>query len=264
MWNSVCQFTVSRQPSSVGSLQLAVKAKRSPAIRLKNAARWKFHFKQCPMPIALCFLSMGLSLTNVKAQDPSLPGRFVEISRYTDVSNTPYMFERWKKATIVPFNGKPIENVPVNFNGESESIEAFTEDGLVELNMAHIIGVQLEQPHEYCGRQSFLKFHHKKLFNPFPLFVFIGKKYRVIKDFKVRLEQPKEKIPGQGGVYKSYSAQVIYYWLGHLDSEIQRATTKDLLKTFDEPEYLNFIKQNEIDLETESGLCRFFSWLDNK
>lgn len=195
---------------------------------------------------------------------PSLRGQPVSANRYEAIKNSPYLFPDWTRVSIIPSSGPPIEDVLMNFNGYTQNFEVRLGEQIIEVELGYFIGIRLEEEDTLCGRQSFLKYYHPKLINKYPLFVFNGRKHRLIKDFRVRLNETKVETPGKTEKFNSFGSFSAYYLMTGADLEAIRLNRKDILKRFPSPAAADFVDTQGIDLETEAGLCRFLTWWDTQ
>lgn len=221
---------------------------------------------RCHLHLFCVLVSVLLFPAMAQAQNPllNLRGQFVEFNRYVGVKNSPYLFPNWTLASIIPSSGPALENVLLNFNGYTQNFEVRNGDEIIEVELGYFIGIRLEEDHEACGKQSFLKYYHPKLINKYPLFVFNGRKHRLIRDFTVRLNETKVETPGKTEKFNSFSTINIYYLMTGADIVPIRLNAKEILKLFPSPAASAYVEDMQLDLQTEEGFCRLLSWWDEQ
>lgn len=190
-----------------------------------------------------------------------LVGQPVAPNRYEGIKNSPYLFDHWVPGTIIPASGPPLDQVFLNFNGYTQNFEVLQGGRPVEVELGYFIGIRLQHEDQHCGRQSFLKYYHPKLINKYPLFVFNGRKHRLIKDFRVRLNENKVETPGKTEKFNSFGTVVSYFLMTGSDIELVRLNRKDVLRLFPSSA-VAFVDAQQLDLETEQGLCQLLAWWD--
>ena len=186
----------------------------------------------------------------------------VDPDRYEDIKGSPYIFKDWMKADIIPTAGEKIEGVEINFNGYTQQFEVRKNSNYIELREFDFIGIKLHECKSTCLTQSFLKYSHPKRKNRYPLFVYNGPKYKLIKDFRTSLVNNKVESPGKTVNFESFNDVATYYLLRDQSLELIKLTRKAMLEHLAVPEAESYVKEAKLDLSTEEGACQLFQWLE--
>jgi len=198
------------------------------------------------------------------AQSGKLVGKTLDPHEYDDCRNSPYIFAEFQPAIIVPMAGEPVDGLMVNFNGHTQAFE-LKQDGLrMELEIGRLMGIQLEQMDSLCGFPTFLKLLKPKLLNNFPLFLYQGSRYKLLKDFRATLAENKVDSPGKTVKFKTFNAISTYYILEGTDLAPVKLNRQDLLKRFPEPAVVEFTDAEGLSLDTEESVCRLLYWMENR
>ena len=206
-----------------------------------------------------------LALPGLAQQRPTrLTGKVVDPRQYDEIKNSPYLFDTFMPAILVPLSGEPITDVAVNFNGHTQVFE-LEKDGIrVEMEIGLLIGVQVQQGDSLCGLPTFLKLLNRKLINEFPLFVYQGTRYKLVRDFRVTLSDNKVETPGKTVRFKTFNRISDYYIMEGRDLEPIRLSRNDVLRRFDDPAAQAFVDAEGLDLGTEQGVCTLLNWLEER
>ena len=209
---------------------------------------------------------LGLTLVALPglAQNRSarLTGKVVDPRQYDEIKNSPYLFDTFMPAILVPLSGEPVTDVAVNFNGHTQVFE-LEKDGIrVEMEIGLLVGVQVQEADSLCGLPTFLKLLNRKLINEFPLFVYQGTRYKLVRDFRATLSETKVETPGKTVRFKTFNRISDYYIMEGRDLEPIRLARNDVLRRFDEPAAAAFVDSAGLDLETEQGVCALLTWLE--
>lgn len=213
------------------------------------------------LPLLLCLLGIP---TMASSQSGKLVGKALDPHLYDDIKNSPYIFPRFLPAILVPLSGNPITGVAVNFNGNTQVFE-LEKDGLrMEMEIGRLMGVQVQVTDSVCGFPTFLKLLNPKLINKFPLFLYQGSRYKLLKDFRATLAENKVESPGKTIKFKSFNPITTYYLLEGKDLEPVKLGRSDFLKRFPGNEVAAFVEAEGLTLETEQEVCRLLYWLENR
>ena len=209
---------------------------------------------------------LGLTLVALPglAQNRSarLTGKVVDPRQYDEIKNSPYLCDTFMPAILVPLSGEPVTDVAVNFNGHTQVFE-LEKDGIrVEMEIGLLVGVQVQEADSLCGLPTFLKLLNRKLINEFPLFVYQGTRYKLVRDFRATLSETKVETPGKTVRFKTFNRISDYYIMEGRDLEPIRLARNDVLRRFDEPAAAAFVDSAGLDLETEQGVCALLTWLE--
>jgi hypothetical protein len=193
-----------------------------------------------------------------------LNSRPVDPDRNDQIKGSPYIFKDWVKADITPTAGLLIEGVDMNFNGYSRQFEIRKGKEFIELEERDFVSITLSSPDESCSTVAFLKYPHSKLNNQYPLFVYNGNKYQLLKDFRVTLVENKVEAPGGTKVFKTFNDVYSYYLKEDQSLTSIKLNKKDLLEKFNLLGVEAYIKSEKLNLSTESGVCQLVSWVEKQ
>ena len=193
-----------------------------------------------------------------------IQGRMVDPNRYIMMKGSPFLFDDWVLVNIISSSGKPLENVPINFNGYTQNFESIVDGKILEVELGYFIAMQLITPDSNCGKQSFIKLQHPLMSNKYPLFIYNGFKHRLAKDFSVTIVENKIETPGKTEKFRSFKSNTGYFFMKNAEWVSLKLTEKDVLQKLNHPKAAGYIKQNNINVTTEAGLCQLLSWLETQ
>ena len=213
------------------------------------------------LPFWFCLLAWPVM---APAQTGKLAGKVLDPHQYDDVKNSPYIFPAFQPAILVPLSGQPITGWTVNFNGNTQAFELENGGLRMEMEIGRLMGVQIQQADSLCGFPTFLKLLNPKLLNKFPLFLYQGSRYKLLKDFRATLAENKVESAGKTIKLSSFNPISTYYILEGTDLTPVKLNRQDLLKRFPEPGVADFVDAEGLALDTEQSVCRLLYWLENR
>jgi len=207
---------------------------------------------------------MSLTITNAQSNVTLLHSKPIDPHRYDNIKGSPYIFENWVKADILPTAGNKIEGVEINFNGYTQLFEVRKGNQFVELVDIDFIGIKITDTLPGCGNMFFLKYDQPKMRNRYPLFVYNGKKYKLVKDFHITLAENKMETPGKTMKFQTFNDVYNYFLWKDQVMEPVRLNRRSLLEKINDPDAEAYLDAEQIDITTEEGTCRLLNWLENK
>ena len=104
-------------------------------------------FNRLPTILLLSFFILFFSnLLNGQETDLLMVNsKKIDQKRYEDVKGNPYLYKKWKKGSIISADADVIENVLLNYNGESNSFEIKKDNRFIELDPRWYVRVLVEE-----------------------------------------------------------------------------------------------------------------------
>lgn len=193
-----------------------------------------------------------------------LTGKIINPGQYAEIKNSPYLFPDFQPAILVPLSGDPIGGVKVNFNGYTQLFELEKDSIRVEMEIGLLIGVQLEASDRLCGHAAFVKMLNPRLINKYPLVLYQGRKYKLIKDFRVTLVENKVETPGKTIRFKTFNPISNYYLAEGKTLQPISLDRGAILRRFQDVAAEGIADSLQLDLDTEPGLCALLAHLEQK
>lgn len=226
-------------------------------------------------PIKNLFLSFYLVLPGiiVYSQSDSLliqNSKPIDDTRYKDVDGSPYYFSDWVIGSVLRSDGKTVENVLLNYNGNSHEMEIKSGNAVHILDRRwHLrVDVSLEQNAKLADEFPvpnliFQRGAHRELADRYSTILFLGDKYMLIKDYDVGKVQKEFNDVGKNIEIQRFKEQSVYYLKKDGALTVLKLQRKRVVEAFGEDgRVTEFIDTQKLDIQDEADLVRLVEYAD--
>ena len=211
-------------------------------------------------------LLLSLSLSTLFAQESDLlltNSQPINSDRYKGIKGDPYMFDEWRRGKIISEDADAIENVLLNFNGQTNGFEIKQGDKYIELDPSWYLRVVVEGEKE-GEKIVFQKNFYAPLNNKFTRIVYKGKTVTVVEDFKSKVEKKVINNVGKNEEIKTFYNRKNYFLIKDKKPVLFRTKKKSLLPMLGmEKELESYMKKEKLKLNSEKDLIQLLTHYDS-
>ena len=206
------------------------------------------------IPTTAPLIAQDLLMTNSKPIDKN---------KYRDVKGTPYLFEDWVNGKIISNDADVIDDILLNYNGESSEFEIKHNNRFIELNPNWYLRVIVTQENneEIIFQRSFVA----PLKNKFVRLVYKGKNLSLVEQFTAEIITKVFNNVGKNEELKSFYPKRQYFLVQRREATPIRLKKKNVLSVLGKKAELEaFLKKEKIKLDTEEQLIRVLKFYENQ
>lgn len=220
-----------------------------------------FHF-----PAVFFFFTVILGLSpnfSLFAQDGTLMmtnSKPIDENRYSEIKGNPYLFKDWQTGSIVDKDDKMIENVLLNYNGETENIEIRQGDKFIELEVSDYKKIII--PKENAAETILIKGAFSPFKDQFVRVVYANANRKVIQTFESQIITKVFNNVGKNEEFKSFYNKKQYYLISD-KAQLFKLKKKSLLPLLTERSQLEqFLKKEKMKLNSEEQLLKLLAYYE--
>jgi len=190
--------------------------------------------------------------------------RSIDKNRYEGVRGNPYLFDDWLKGKIISVDADAIEDVLLNFNGETEGFEIKKGDNFIELDPKWYIRVSVE---DKATNEPiiFQKHFLPPLANKFTRVVYKGKNLNVVESFTAKIQVKVIHNVGKDQELKRFHGKRNYYLIKDKKITLIKSKKKSLFALLGHKSELEkFAKKEKLKLTSEADLIKLFTFYEEK
>jgi len=221
-------------------------------------------FNRLPTILVLSFFILFFSnLLNGQETDLLMVNsKKIDQKRYEDVKGNPYLYKKWKKGSIISADADVIENVLLNYNGESNSFEIKKDNRFIELDPRWYVRVLVEEEPDEAA-VIFQKNFLPPLEGKFTRLVYNGKKIKVVEEFTSKISTKVFNNVGKNLEVKDFYNKKQYFLIRDKKAVPLRLKKKNLLSALGEKALLeSFIKKEKLKLDSEAQLIQLLDFFE--
>ncbi|MEM7372942.1 MAG: hypothetical protein AAF587_30250 [Bacteroidota bacterium] len=200
-------------------------------------------------------------LSNAQSIDPN---------RYEGIDGNPYFFKQWMSADAYNYQMEKFDSLRVNFNGKTGEMEARQGNSFLELDQKFyariVISAERNEgifPSDAGEQLIFQQKLHKTFANRWPILVYKGKDFSLIREFSSIVSTKTFEDVGKTIEKKRFIRRNSYFLLQGGKLSLIKTQKKKLLASLKHrSEMERFIKKNKINLKQQDGLEKLFAYYD--
>ena len=215
--------------------------------------------------VALIILLVSVSFQSVFAQYKvffnSVP---IDPERYQEVSGSPYLYQKWKLATLITRDSTIYDNVLLNFNGYEQKIEVKQSSKVISLDddLYDLITVSLPEVNKN-QQEWFIRGVHFDIAMQLTNVIYNSQEIKLIRSFQVRISESSNEIYGDASVRKKFVTNDYYSILYKSKLQAIRASNRSIGKVFESKELVSsLVNENNLNLSVEADLIRLMSLIE--
>ncbi len=197
-------------------------------------------------------LLFGTLCLNAQEDDKFLLDNAMELEegRYEDIKGSPYLFSEFIKANIIDLENKEYKGIPLNFNGHTGNFEIKRGDKYINLDEKLYRQITIESE----GKEmEFFRGIDPSAPNRFVQVLYTGKRLKIIRNFKVNIQERKIEAPNKTMFIKRFIPIELYYIADTGQLQFVKLSKKGVAKVLGKG-VEQYAKKMKIDLGTEEGL----------
>ncbi|HEX9651226.1 MAG TPA: hypothetical protein VGA21_11740 [Cyclobacteriaceae bacterium] len=202
--------------------------------------------------------NLQVLLTNSKDIDPH---------RYEGVRGSPYFFNKFVKGNIISNGAETFTDMILNYNAESSEFEIINEGKTVQLDKSIYMRVEIlpegNPELELDFPIIFQRGFNMKWLKKFGQMVYEGTTIKLIRDYTVQISSNEIQDVGKTLQNKRFVNLEEYFLLVEGELISIKLKKKKILNELEHSNQLEiYVKENKIDIETESGLRKILAYYE--
>lgn len=218
-----------------------------------------------PVLVFTVIIANSLTSFSLSAQDSDLlmtNSKPIDEERYDNIKGTPYLFEDWQKGSIMDKKGKVIENLTLNYNGQTNNLEVKQANRFIEVDPSSyqkVIVINKEGIETVLVVGEMLPIKGK-----FVRMVYEGKNRKIVQSFRSKIETKIFNNVGKNEKFESFYSKQQYYLI--IDKAIPfKLKKKSFLPLLSEQAQLEqFLKKKKMKLNSEAQLIELMTYYENE
>ena len=235
------------------------------------------HLSEIKAVCALYFLITGWGLVNVTivAQESEIVytnQQEIDPERYSDIKGDPMYFDQWIIGSIMRNDAMIFEDLKLNYNGYSKTIEINKDGKLIELEGDLYLRVDIDASKnpDQAGAITSEDFAMQRNFHPkfgddFVFILYHAPNITLIKQFWADVSKHEVQDVGKTVEFKRFNRKELYFVRMKGALEMVKLKRKSVFEVFDDPRIAEYVKSQNLRLTTEQELvelAKFYSMLD--
>ncbi len=180
----------------------------------------------------------------------------IDEKRYADIKGSPYLFKENVLGIIIDLNGEVYKDIQINYNGESQTIEAFKADRMTTLDSDNYPRIIIENHNLKKSMDGSLELvKHPNFKGAYVMEIFKDGDVAVYRKFRVSLNSVETNLPGETVTKNRFTPKNEYYIIIDGESAKVNRKDKDFLKVLGhEKELKSYLKKNKNKLKSDQDI----------
>lgn len=189
----------------------------------------------------------------------------IDEKRYGAVTGSPYLFKSNVVAKIITAEGELINDVEVNYNGESQGIEVYKADRMTTLNSEGYPRVIIEKHGIKKGVDGPLQLvTHPNFKNAYVMEIYNGSDASVYRKFRVSINSVETNLPGETVKKEKFTPKNEYFIIIDGNSTTIKRKDKEFIKILGhEKELKSYLKKNKNKLKSDQDIIKLMQYYES-